>query len=1079
MEKDLIFENIFFYEEENNFFCYEKTDNNIFDIKIEDLEMKKIKKKKVIKFQTEIKHLKNHKFFLIFKLNHSIKILNLKNKIFLELQIFDEKLFEISEDIKNCFYVDKPFQRLQIFNLIDNQKLEINLEFNNQFLESVNNLFLINKKKLGIYNKKLSKFFIIHFNYKKKIVFLHSIVNFKIRNFLSMKFLNDCNCYVQNKDKSLFFFSLKIFCEKKDNFVLKTHLNNDLVDILKSYDSPSKKKIDFGMNFSFICKNGIYLHNFESNKSINIYEFKVLKKNFKNFDFRPFVFDNDFQFFTFCCRENKKNKAFIIFLDNNKNQKLEFENIINIKIFDYNEDLQTMQILMLSETKKKLLYFFIQKSNKGVFEIKKEFSFEFDFGISQIFFDEKRNVIYLKEKNDKINTLFSSIFNIEENPFENLNIFFSGENNEEIIDLLFTKNYSILITPKKIKYYNKENEIINQFSNFTNNSFFTEFYLFGDLLFATKSDIISIFSPINYTNQILSINKKNAKIGLILLDRIFIFSDNTIEKEQEIYCHSIKGNISEILLLNTKISKKKKNFPEITSKILDFSENLIFSNKFVMNFLPNDFPHLLPYYFLKGNLSNLSLETKQKIGSIYKLDSLNPKIIFSKDINKKSLNLIEEVIQNDFYGVYKNMNRFDSLLYMLYSNNYKIFYDSLIDFLDSGELTRENMVFIVRENLNERLKYIFERDLQERDLRFNAQNFAILRKDEDILNELKRLVRDSKKKKLKFGETKYLIDLKIGKNKICLKPAKCETLEEFLGEKIIKNKNNYGEENNDNIEEEEKDMLSDMLVYLNFSEKSEENLLINIIDEEKIHIEGKDFEYIELDKDEPLEFEDIWGVKIEKLFSLKLENSTFIELEKNWGNDGNLIDVEFWFKPYNDKEIIFFSTNKAKLFFGFKNNKLIFQNGKNSIFFDEEKNNFIMGINKWNHISFILQNKSLKVFFNNKLIFEEILEKKIKSISKSKAYLFPFFNGEITEIRIWKTERSLEIREKFFKQPLPIIFSEANNVKIKLAKGKKKRKTDIITLQGLSSIFLKSKKIGKKKKKLQFSIFSFRKKISR
>ena len=739
---------------------------------------------------------------------------------------------------------------------------------------------------------------------------------------------------------------------------------------------------------------------------------------------------------------------------------------------------------MLSETKKKLLYFFIKKNFEGnFFEIKKEFSFEFDFEISEIFFDFEKKIIFLKEKNEKISTILSSIFEIEKNPFENLNIFFSSQKNEEIIDLIFTQNYSILITPKNIFFYKKKNnEIISKFSNFQNNEFFQEFFIFGDLLFGIKKNIIKIFSPIkNYSNQILSINKKNSQIGIILFDRIFLFSENLENskkskksKNQEIYCHSIKGNISEILLLNIgnflnfqkikKNEKTKKKFLTISSKILDFSQNLIFSNKFVLNFLENEFSNLLPYYFLKGNLSNLSLSTKQKIAIIYKLDTLNPKIIFSKEINKKSLNLIQEVIQNDFYGVYKNVNKFDSLLYLLYSNNYKLFYDTLKDFVFLKILKNENFEKIVSEALNERLGYIFKKDLKfEKNLKEKTENFEILKKDEDILNNLKILIKNEKSEKLKFGEMKYIINLKIGKTITSLNPAKSETLEEFLGEKIQKK----SEKKNLDLEEEEIDLFSEMILYLNFTEISEKKFLNNKINSEKILLKNENFSYILLENENPLDFEDIWGLKIEKIFSLKLENLNFIELEKNWGNDNfsEFIDFEFWFKTYENKEIIFFSTNKAKIFFGYKNKKFFFQNGKNLIFFENSKNEILIENLKWNHISLIFTDKKITIFFNNKKFSEKILKKKIKNFTKSKSYLFPFFKGEITEIRIWKILRENEIRDKYYKQPLPQIFSEANNVKIKIARGKKRKTGDLKTLVGLSNIFLNLKKKSKSIKK--------------
>ncbi len=63
-------------------------------------------------------------------------------------------------------------------------------------------------------------------------------------------------------------------------------------------------------------------------------------------------------------------------------------------------------------------------------------------------------------------------------------------------------------------------------------------------------------------------------------------------------------------------------------------------------------------------------------------------------------------------------------------------------------------------------------------------------------------------------------------------------------------------------------------------------------------IKGDKLKTNELRKDEPpIEFEDDWGRKLDKSFSISLDFSSYVEIGKNWGKKSvQTIEIEFWFK---------------------------------------------------------------------------------------------------------------------------------------------------------------------------------------
>ncbi len=75
-------------------------------------------------------------------------------------------------------------------------------------------------------------------------------------------------------------------------------------------------------------------------------------------------------------------------------------------------------------------------------------------------------------------------------------------------------------------------------------------------------------------------------------------------------------------------------------------------------------------------------------------------------------------------------------------------------------LSLKEMLDIVQENLDDKLKYCIENNFNlKNELKERSQNFSILKKDEIKFKKLRNLLKNIKKEGVKFGESKYLVQL--------------------------------------------------------------------------------------------------------------------------------------------------------------------------------------------------------------------------------------------------------------------------------------------------------------------------------
>lgn len=184
---------------------------------------------------------------------------------------------------------------------------------------------------------------------------------------------------------------------------------------------------------------------------------------------------------------------------------------------------------------------------------------------------------------------------------------------------------------------------------------------------------------------------------------------------------------------------------------------------------------------------NLNVFLKQTITKLLRLDPISPKILFGKNYDIDSLLYIKPLIQNDIYLTYKTQQSYESLMFLLFQQEYESFCHILAQKLQSKEIPMGTLQEIVQENYSDKLIYYF---LQNFDTQLTFTRKPIGKVPaiffQDQLEELNKY-----KQKIQYGEKPYeiLLDYNDEKQEV-LFPHSYNTIEEFLGE-ISQSKGNF------------------------------------------------------------------------------------------------------------------------------------------------------------------------------------------------------------------------------------------------------------------------------------------------
>ncbi len=259
-----------------------------------------------------------------------------------------------------------------------------------------------------------------------------------------------------------------------------------------------------------------------------------------------------------------------------------------------------------------------------------------------------------------------------------------------------------------------------------------------------------------------------------------------------------------------------------------------------------------------------------------------------------------------------------------------------------------------------------------------------------------------------------------------------KSLEEYTGLKPVsgvqaKNKS----ADIDHLAEDEEEEFNHLLMYLHFSEASEK--VVNRVDGESLKFNSQ-LVFDELTDGEPLSFEDKWGRKITKAFSLRIQPKSSIEISQNVWKDEPLKStcLQFWFYSYSEEPSTLMLSEKQSIIVGIKDHSLFLNSEKTNYYFDSP-NKLGYKARQWNHLSLqIFSNSKVEIYFNGNFACSLDVKIQLARFKAEKIYLFPFFQGEVTEVRIWKKTFEAKLIKDSFKLPVNKIFEDGNKMKIKM-----------------------------------------------
>ena len=244
---------------------------------------------------------------------------------------------------------------------------------------------------------------------------------------------------------------------------------------------------------------------------------------------------------------------------------------------------------------------------------------------------------------------------------------------------------------------------------------------------------------------------------------------------------------------------------------------------------------------------------------------------------------------------------------------------------------------------------------------------------------------------------------------------------QFMGHEI-KPQNESAEE------EREVDEAEAIWVYLRCDEGKGEGIT-DVVGGKVVRISEEQWGEV-LEEGEPLDFDDKWGKQAQPSYRILLSPESFIildeiKLEKTWS-------LEFWVN-IADRNVTIVTVGSLSL--QVRHKKLCCVNGDSDILMQECEDNRKVKRSEWEHICISFREPNLNVYLGTNLVYSGNFGK----LQINNTITIGGFSGMITEIRLWKTCRKIELIKENYKCPLEILSEKRKKkwLNIKINKNEK------------------------------------------
>lgn len=296
------------------------------------------------------------------------------------------------------------------------------------------------------------------------------------------------------------------------------------------------------------------------------------------------------------------------------------------------------------------------------------------------------------------------------------------------------------------------------------------------------------------------------------------------------------------------------------------------------------------------------------------------------------------------------------------------------------------------------------------------------------------------------------MSLSFDNREILLPVIKPADIAEIVG--IKGSKERKGEKQNFQDQDED-ESYSKLIFYAHFDEDCD--YILNRITNTKVSI-PLNFKYQSLTDGDPLNFEDSYGRKLKNAYSVTVSRGNLKDLFETLTLENlRYYGFEFWFWSKTETcDLLKNSENSFVL--AIVKNGLSFSLNHETVFKDPENKKCKFKVGKWSHI--LLQfskNETGEIHFNGEKIEQFGQNFDSRKLKTERLLFLPVFEGEATEIRVWKSELDQKRKSRSHQLPLPETFEKklGKNILFKQdrVRGKSQRSHSIIreTTQSVDS----------------------------
>jgi hypothetical protein len=254
-------------------------------------------------------------------------------------------------------------------------------------------------------------------------------------------------------------------------------------------------------------------------------------------------------------------------------------------------------------------------------------------------------------------------------------------------------------------------------------------------------------------------------------------------------------------------------------------------------------------------------------------------------------------------------------------------------------------------------------------------------------------------------------------NECSLPVTKPVDVAEILGIKAVKGR----KADNVNFQDQDEDeSYSKLLFYAHFDETGD--CVVNRVNNNRIKTPPT-VSFLSLSDGDPLHFEDSYGRKLKSVYSATVSKGSLKDIFEGCVYDNSKhFGFEFWFWS-KEMSAELLTTDSRSLVLSVNRQCLSLKINEAVVFNDADNKSCKFAVGKWCHVLLqISKDSHSELHFNGVLVAKFVSEFELRQFRTDKPVFLPVFEGEVTEIRLWKSPLDDKRRLRPHTQSLPETF---------------------------------------------------------